>query len=481
MKAWHLRAALVVWATCLFPTLSPAAPQDSLKAKLASDSQLRSVLLHARDAVVAESHLQNGYQSVIETDVKLVTRYLLQTGNHSEVLYLQQHLGNGYAEKIRGALEPAETLADFAARAQAAEQETNPYSHDEDIQLVVEQESERGFLEDALEKTKLMRVRFLQARCIGGVALKAYTQGNLKIAGQAVAAAIERGKSNEAAPYTFFDHQGMLLELANAWFEGGYESAALKSRREAKELLEADTSESKYQGYWRDLGQAAAQQGDLKMAAETLEHLSEADERVYVLNEIKQAQTTLTSPQQALQIAETLHAGGFKFGVLRRIAQRQIEAGDKAGAAHTLELASEAAKEDEQFRVFWMADIAWDQIHMGDKAGAEATIAEALKDNETHRWGSDQVNGWMMLAEDLASMGEYDRALAVAWKNEDQGSRAPALELVAYWETRAGHGDWAIAWGQGVEDPEGRARTFVAIAAGLIEQITGKDEDIIQY
>src|SRR5262245_37911566 len=121
MKAWDLRAALAVWAACLLPAL--AEPQDSLKAKLASDTQLRSVLLLARDAVVAESHLQHGgYQTVIEGDVKRLTRYLLQTNNRSEVLYLQQHL-DVYGKRIRGALEPAETLADFATRAQAAEQE----------------------------------------------------------------------------------------------------------------------------------------------------------------------------------------------------------------------------------------------------------------------------------------------------------------------------------------------------------------------
>ena len=478
MKAMHLRATRIVLAACLFPTLSAAAPQDSLKAKLASDSQLRSVLLQAVDAVIAESNVQqHGYQTVIEDDVRRVTRYLLQTGNRSEVLYLQQHLGNGYAEIIRGALEPAETLADFATRAQAAEPETNPYRHDEDIELIVQQETERGFLEDALKKTELMRIPLLQIRCMGKVALTAYTKGNTTIAEQAVTAAIDAKKS--APPVSFFDRQKMLLELANAWFEGGFGSAAQKARHEAKGLLELDTDEQQYQGFWRDLGQAAARQGDLKMAAEMLGHLSEANDRVSVLADIKQAQTMLASPEQALQIAESLNPGGFKVGVLRKIAQRQIEAGDKAGAAHTLELTSKAAEEDEQFRVFWMADIAWDQIHMGDRASAEATIAEALKDNETHRWGSDQVNGWMMLAEDLASMGEYDRALAVAWKNEDEDSRASALELVAYRETQAGHVDGAIAWGQGVEDAEGRARTFVAIAAALIEQITGKDEDII--
>lgn len=346
----------------------------------------------------------------------------------------------------------------------------------------MKQESERGFLEDALKQTKLMRVRFLQARCMEDLALSAYTQGNLTVSQNAAAAAIDTGKSRGAAPdLFFFEPQRVLLELANLWFEGGYASAALKERLADKELLESDTSENQYQGCWRDLGEAAAEQGDLRMAAETLGHLSAADDRARVMNAMKGAQATITSPEQALQIAEKIDARGRRFEVLRKIAQRQIEAGDKAGAAHALQMAMEIAKDEEEFRVILMADIAWEQIRMGDKARAEATIAEALKDNETVRWGSDQVNGWMMLAEDLAFMGEYDRALAVARKNEHDGSRARTLQLIAYRETQAGHGDWAMAWGQRVEDPEGRARTLVGIAAGLIEKITGKDEDIYQY
>jgi hypothetical protein len=115
---------------------------------------------------------------------------------------------------------------------------------------------------------------------------------------------------------------------------------------------------------------------------------------------------------------------------------------------------------------------------MGDKSAAEAAIAEGLKDNEKHRWGSDQVDGWMMLAEDLAQMGEYDRALEVARKIDYAPVRARALQLIAYHETQAGHANRAIVWAQTVEDPDGRAETFIGIAAGLIEHITGKIQDL---
>src|SRR5205807_1459576 len=183
-------------------------------------------------------------------------------------------------------------------------------------------------------------------------------------------------------------------------------------------LLEADTRVHEYQGYWRDLGEAAAQQGDLEMAAQMLDHISEPQDRISVATEMQRAQTIKVSPNQALQIAIGMHEGYLKFGALREIAIHQVEAGDKTGAARTLQIAKEVANGDDDSRVMRMADIAWEQISMGDKSAAESTIGEGLKDNEKHRWGSDQVNGWMMLAEAIAYMGEYDRALQVARKIE---------------------------------------------------------------
>ena len=167
-----------------------------------------------------------------------------------------------------------------------------------------------------------------------------------------------------------------------------------------------------------------------------------------------------------------MRAGYLKFGTLREIAVRQIVAGNKAAAARTLQRAMDVSDEDEQFRVMRMADIAWEQIRMEDRIGAEETIAKGLRKNEGQGRGSDQVNGWMILAEDLAYMGEHEWALGVANKIKYADIRARALQLVAYHETGAGHGDWAISWAKGIDDPEGRARTFLGIAAGLIEQIT---------
>src|SRR5262249_5005771 len=134
------------------------------------------------------------------------------------------------------------------------------------------------------------------------------------------------------------------------------------------------------------------------------------------------------------------------------------------------------------FRVMNMAEIAWEQIGMGDRPSAEATIAAALVDNEGQRWGSDQVNGWVMLAEDLAALGDYERALQVAQKidpPDEFGARA--LQLVAYRQTLAGHADSAILWARALTDPEARAGAFIGIASGLIEQITGKEQDIVKY
>jgi len=475
MRALVPSLILIPWAACCYPSLSEGKPQQRVEAKLANDVQLRSVLLQARDAVVAETRIpDSGYATRIETDVERVTRYLLMAGNRADVLYLQEHVGP-YAEKIRGVLLPAETLADFAARAEAAEQE-DKYRHDEDIELIVEQEIQNGFLEDALRNAMRMQLRLLQARTMAGVALSALSRGNSHVAASAVEAALEKKAPNQPWPETFFDHQRMLLELAQTWFEGDYKSAALMARREAKKLLEQDNSG--YQGYWRDLGQEAAREGDIGMAADTLEHLTDPNDRLGVQTEMQRAQAKMVSPAKALEIATRMEPGYVQFETLRDIAVRQMGAGDKVGASRTLEKALQVGNQDYNFRVMRMADIAWEQARMGDKAAAEATIARGLKDNEGVRFGSDQVGGWMMLAQSLAYMGEYDRAVEVALKSLPGDTGADALRWVAYDETQDGHGDWAMRWAEKIEDPEGRASASVGIAAGLIEQITGRKEDV---
>jgi hypothetical protein len=173
-----------------------------------------------------------------------------------------------------------------------------------------------------------------------------------------------------------------------------------------------------------------------------------------------------------------MEPGYLKFETLREIAARQIDAEDKAGASRTLEMASQVANKDYDFRVMRMADVAWEQIRMGDKAAAEVTIAQALKDNEGVRFGSDQVGGWMMLGQDLAHVSEYDRAVQVALRSLPGDTGADALRWVAYDETLDGHGDWAMTWAEGIKDPEGRASALVGVAAGLIERIIGEKEDV---
>jgi hypothetical protein len=475
MKVWRLSTALAVSAGFILPVLLAPNPQDAVRTKLASDSQLQSVLLEAIDAVIAETHAEVGIDSRVETDLKLVTRYLLQTGNRADVLYLQQHSEKYYAGTIRGVLRPADTVEDFAERSQAAENETDIVIHDTDIELIIEQEIERGFLDDALREAKMLRMRVSQTMAMGDIALAAYKQGEVAKADITAAAAIERAASNEPTA-ELLDPQRMLIVLASTWHEQGYESAAVTARQEAYRLLQTDTRS--FDSFWRDLGEAAAQQGDLKMAAQTMEHLSEPGARDDVQTAMHRTQARTASPEQALEIISGIQDDRSKFRALREIAVRQIDSGDKAGAVHTLQMAREAAERDDQFRALNMADIAWEQIAMGDKSAAEAAIAEGLKDNEKHRWGSDQVDGWMMLAEDLAQMGEYDRALEVARKIDYAPVRARALQLIAYHETQAGHANRAIVWAQTVEDPDGRAETFIGIAAGLIEHITGKIQDL---
>jgi hypothetical protein len=233
--------------------------------------------------------------------------------------------------RIRTALEPAEKLEDFAKRVKAVERATEPLEHDEEIELFVQQEIERGFLNDALQNAMKVRMRFLQIRTLGKVALGAYKQREVELTTNVVQVALERAKSTDWAPDLILNHGEMMTELSKALFAGGYRDGALRARQSMKEWIEEDPKWYPVNG--SDLGATAAEQEDFKMAEEMLEHLTDTGDREYLQTQILRAQAKMTGGVQGTNIAQEMQEGYFKSATPRDIAERQIDSGDKVGAA----------------------------------------------------------------------------------------------------------------------------------------------------
>src|SRR5271166_423798 len=100
----------------------------------------------------------------------------------------------------------------------------------------------------------------------------------------------------------------------------------------------------------------------------------------------------------------------------------------------------------------------------------------ALQDNEKKRYGSDQVQGWAVVADTEAFLGHFERAHEIANKIDDHYFRGRALGFIAEREVEAGHSDDALVWAQRLKDPNERAAAYVGIARKMIEDLQDRSK-----
>jgi len=251
---------------------------------------------------------------------------------------------------------------------------------------------------------------------------------------------------------------------------GEYNDAANKVLLQTKELL-ASSSESAWA--WRDLADSAIGLGNLTVARQALEKLGEEQGRSDIEQKIHAVSAEQLNPDAAIRSAVALSDFELRIGTLCAIARRQISAGDPRGANATLQLALDATgqEDDDTFQVRQLDDIAWVQIDAGNSDGAERTLEIALKANEKHRWGTDQVNGWVSLADTLAFLGHFDQARDIARKTDDPFFRGQGLRAVAYRQTAAGRREDALAWVNTLKGPDERSAAFLGVAQAMIEEL----------
>jgi len=461
-----------------FFSLRAATRQSSESSKLNSDVQLRSVLILARDAVIAEASLRTGNSSVSE-DVKQLTRFMLLSGDRDDVFYLQQHLIEEEAAAIHAALDPAGSLTDFSIRVRIAEQEEDDYRHDNDLLLIISEETDSGFLEDALANGS--RIRYSDRRChaLGEVALSAFSKGDLRTAQNAVAKAEDIALQPPAFPYHTTPNQEMLRNLATQLQEGGYRQEAHSALARARQLMESASGTPDI--WWVELAETALALDDFKMASYVLNHVKSEEYRADIQEKIKFAQIQRMNPGQALEAIKTMDGPGPRVSLLCGIAERQGLLGDTRGAGLTIQGALEEAVKDKDYLVYRLDDIAWTQITVGDRNGARATVDQALQENEEWKPGSEQVNGWVMLADTLAFLGDFEHAHKIVPKIKDDYFTGRALRFIAYREVIAGHTQEALRWSREVQGPVERSAAFLGVAAALIEQLTGKPADLSEF
>ena len=182
--------ACYVAPLCLLLGLSLSAQETSKNGDRAR-AELRGVLLQARDAVVRlAAEDDSSLNGSISDRVKRLVEALLYVDDREDVRYLQRHLKKAYADEIRSALEPSATLQDFAPRVSKASRVKDDFEHDADLQTIVTQEIERGFVEDAVNAAQRMRLPGSRSRAFIDIALAQHRKGHESQADDAVTAAI---------------------------------------------------------------------------------------------------------------------------------------------------------------------------------------------------------------------------------------------------------------------------------------------------
>jgi tetratricopeptide (TPR) repeat protein len=304
------------------------------------------------------------------------------------------------------------------------------------------------------------------------IAIAQHEKGNDAAAAEAVSAALRACfQSGKDLPLVIESPERRLGQVASA-LGGRYPEAARRALEEAEKTVEASAKP----GYldWSNLSRAAIALGDLPSATRFLQHVEVEDERVDLQTQIAVAQARQEGPDAEVRTALKISDPWVKMSVLRDTANQQSEAGDSDGAITTLRLAIEAAKLGNQRFVLLLHDLAWAQIDAGDRIGAEHTLELALQENEKTAYGSDQVDGWALLADTFAFLGHFDRAHKIAARIDDHYFRGRALGFIAEREVAAGHSEETLTWAKQLMDPDERASVYLSVAEATIEKL--KDE-----
>jgi len=458
---------------CVFLALSLPAQESSKRGDRKNGRELERTLRQARDAVVRlAAEDDSSLNGAISTKVKQLVESLLYVGDRDDVRYLQGHLKKAYADEIRCALEPSVTLQDFASRVSKADGVKDIFEHDEELKTIVSQEIERGFLEDAVNAARGIRLPGSRSDAFIEIAIAQHKKGNDPAAAEEVSAALRACfQSGKDLPLFIESPEHQLSQVAAA-LGARYPEGAKRALEEAEKAVEASTRPNYLD--WSNLSRAAIALGDLPSATRFLQKVEVEDERVDLQTQIAVAQAQQESPDAVVRMALKISDPWVKIRVLQDTANQQSEAGDDNGAITTLRLAIEVSKLGNQRFVLLLHDLAWAQIDAGDRMGAEQTLDLALQENEKPAYGQHQVDAWALLADTFAFLGHFDRAHKIASKIDDHYFRGRALGFIAAREVAAGHSEEALAWAKQLKDPDERASVYLSIAETTIEKL--KDE-----
>jgi hypothetical protein len=432
---WFMTLAGMLLFTCI--SLLPAQPQP--KTYSSERAVLKDVLIQGRDAVIqVAAEDTSSFNSMISEKVQKLVDGFLYLGDLEDVRYLQRHLKKVYGDNIAHLLEPQPTPGEALAAASHSSSSTT------------------------------------RSEALATIAIRQYKDGQKSEGDRTLELAVQVClQPQDDTPFVDSSPQTRLMGVAGTLHENGYGEAANTVLLRVRELLSSSKNETGWD--WRSLAERAIGTGNLSLARQAIDHVTEEEGRSDLEDELQAARSESLPPDAATRSARMLNNAEIRIRTLCSIARRQMSSGNRRDASLTLQIATDAAltEQDDTFQVFQLNDIVGVYLDGGDKDAAERIVELGLHANEKHRWGTDQVYGWVDLADRLAYLGHFERALAVAAKSDGSFFRGEGFYAVAYRQTLAGQRVDAVRWIASLKDPDERSGALLGVAKATVEQHKG--------
>lgn len=451
-------------------TTSLAAQQTSAPF---SRSEIRSVLLLAREAALQQEHDEAG-----ATGGSLPARLqLLMTGFRSiddlqDAESLQKRINKDHKGDVLIAPLHAQASDYQKLRAEAL-QLSSDYDRSTAMSRLVKQEITDGFVDDAIQSVPSIPDADTRAEVFSDVGAFLWKQGKQDDAKTAFEKAINSAlEIKNADPARARQRQAIQLgNAARVRYEAGDVDGALSifSMMEVKAVKEA--MEVNAYDFCSISISTQAQLGLLDRLQNATACAATPVEQVFIEGEIARQQLIHSDPTKALPPEIERDAVADKIDILADVAKSRADAEDQAGAMIVLDRAWALGK-PLTLQPAWVAHrlhrIAMLYLDLGAQDKAMLVVEKIRSLKEATESPRERYDFLFDLAVEYGALGHFDDAHSYV-KEMGEYPNEQACNLLGYQEAEQGQADDAISWAKQIKDSAARTSALAGIVEAMLD------------
>ncbi|SPF36104.1 exported hypothetical protein [Candidatus Sulfotelmatobacter kueseliae] len=459
--------ALVV----LTPFLSAQSPVEPHANLPFAGSEIRRVLLLARDAALQQQRveggmlggwlpdrlqtLMTGFRAIDDWQDAVVLQKRVNKAHKVDVLYAPPHANPGDYQRLR----------------HIAEQFDSEYDRDTGLQRIVSQELADGFVDDAEQSVSSIPGAYIRSQTYTDIAVFRWKQGQVDAAGTSFEAATNTAlKMKDSFMVNPLQGEARQLDnIAKRRYEAGDGPGAVAMFAHLRSM--AEEADEPFRSFL--CGDSARTQAELGLfdgARSSVRCIRDEPDRKSVENEIAEQETMQSQPAKAIANAMGAADPVDQVGLLADIGAKQAEAGNKNEAMRALDQALGIVPHlsgANQWLAYRLRLIAVTYLRMGarDKGELALQTLRALKESAVSHL--DQYDFLYDLAVGYAAFGHFDQAHS--YISEMDNPNEQACNAVAYEQAQQGEADEAVIWAEHLRDPSARTSALVGIVEAMLD------------